>query len=343
MCNRFWLAWSIDALRRLIENRRKILSSMARFDALPSDVIALIVSLCPDSYWAVFSLNRHFYGLRNSGSCVIIRASYFFLQNVRISAAMLNTLLASDEGEVRDIFITDEQLANPAFDIALRDDYLEQFSYGAMGNVLASSIQQLLLHRCAALGSPLNIARALLLGAPHMVFVRDKATGRTPAELAMNRGHRQLAFLLHPRVFCGLSSRPVFSPEQIAILELHLHNEMRSNRQNGAAALIERHGLADTLPRIAPLMAYGVGGVEGMRLWYPIAGMYGGYGVRIASVADLRKHISPKHRRSFEETLFGENVEFGLLCDSFVRVSEGSEEYHYITERGIRSAWQEQD
>lgn len=104
------------------------------------------------------------------------------------------------------------------------------------------------------------------------------------------------------------------------------------------------------LPQLAMLLGWPT-----ERLWYPISGMYGGYGIRLATIAEIRDLA-----KGNEELWDGE--EFGLIADSFVRIwcvcfhlsfvhlkkfvfpktnRGGSEQWHYISVHGCVSVLQE--
>jgi hypothetical protein len=88
------------------------------------------------------------------------------------------------------------------------------------------------------------------------------------------------------------------------------------------------------LPEILMLLAF-----PKQRLWYPITGMYGGYGIRLEAKDTLVAELGKDAKNA--ENLFDGDVKFGLICDSFVRVWGGSEQDHFVTKNGFFSRLQE--
>lgn len=121
--------------------------------------------------------------------------------------------------------------------------------------------------------------------------------GETAAEVAMRRGHRELAALLAP------PTRWAVPTESLRAMEFYLHALIRIR----ADELVSKAGLR--LPPVEPLT-----GMQSPRLWFPIPGMYGGF-----SLCLLRG---------------GEHAV--LQADSWCRMASGSEERHLITARGVQ-------
>lgn len=143
------------------------------------------------------------------------------------------------------------------------------------------------LHQAAWHGAPVAVAEQLIeLGAWRTIRTSD---GRRPVDIALQRGHDHLRAILEPVVL-----RPV-DESLVGRLDAHL------------AALVESRVPQKALPLRHPSCEL-LTEVPGARLWYPIAGMYGGFSI------ELRENH--------------------LLVESWSRVVMGSRETHVVTAEG---------
>ncbi len=122
----------------------------------------------------------------------------------------------------------------------------------------------------------------------------------------------------------------------LATLEKNLHSLIMGNDYVKSGELVTKS--KQKLPQIMQLLGWED------RLWFPIAGMYGGYGIELATEEAMRQMLEKELETDEKcKMLFqGEKPEegFGLICDSFVRVWGGSEQDHFITQRGVFSRLQ---
>jgi hypothetical protein len=282
-------------------------------ESLPADLVAMLVRMEPDIYSTIFSLNRSFAAMRLSGACKDLTASFRFLRDKVFPATPELPYFSPAEGG-RDFF--DAEL--------LREDFVEKLASCNNPQDEASCAKYALLNRTARVGGPLCNIQALLVAAPHMTWFRDE-NGKRAVDYAVAAGNQQLAFLLAPRT-CG-KNRVAVSEADLKLIEATLHKIMLGTLDRLTPAIQER------LPQLAPMLAFGL---DKMRMWNPIPGMYGGYGVRLVSAKAMRTLIMETKDAMQHDwrALFDETVKYGIIADSFVRICGGSERYHFVTAKG---------
>jgi hypothetical protein len=118
------------------------------------------------------------------------------------------------------------------------------------------------------------------------------ARGETPSNIANKHGHQHLRGVLAPEYKRELGL------ETLAEVQRHFHAVIRGR----AASLIEEHQLR--LPELEPLLE-----LEEPKMWFPVPGMYGGFGY----------------------TLTTRGAEVTLITESWCRVVGGSGQRHRIT------------
>lgn len=164
------------------------------------------------------------------------------------------------------------------------------------------------------------LVKALVASSPALVYVHDRA-GLFPWQVA----GPSLAYVLKWRLRLAVP--------RLGELEARLHKLMLSesdgfySRRN-AGSLLEENSMTRDLLQLAPLMA---GVCE--RTFYPVPGMYGGYGVTLVSPAQLVERLESRVTTDVQRddlAAMNHDVPAVLLVDSMVRVWGGSELYHGI-------------
>jgi hypothetical protein len=155
------------------------------------------------------------------------------------------------------------------------------------------------LHQAAWHGAPASVASDLLArGALRSLPARD---GRTPYDVASERGHAHLLDLLTP-------PQTSLTPERAADLDRGLAS-LIDGRLTPPGGIAESYAkpLRDSLryPPVAVLPE-----VEGQRVWFAVPGMYGGF-----SVALMKGDY--------------------LYVESWIRVVGGSGQAHVVTHEGV--------
>ncbi|PYE51990.1 ankyrin repeat domain-containing protein [Deinococcus yavapaiensis] len=149
------------------------------------------------------------------------------------------------------------------------------------------------LHQAAYLGASVDVVERLLtLGAFKSL---RSAQRQRPVDVARQRGHHHLTALLEPPTH-------LVSPSFLQDVEELVHTVILGR----AAALVQQHGVR--LPPLDVLLE-----LQPSELWVPIPGMYGGFHVRLAVIAD----------------------EPIVVIDSWVRVVGGSQERRLVSRAGV--------
>lgn len=151
------------------------------------------------------------------------------------------------------------------------------------------------LHQAAYGNAPSDVVDRLIgLGAWRAL---PTAQGERPIDIAVRQGHPDLLNLLEP------DYKRHVPADQLAKIQVHFHDLIRER----ATGLVDRHALR--LPELAVLLE-----LDEPQMWFPIAGMYGGFGYQLVVEA-----ARPK-----------------LIVESWSRVVTGSGQRHEITkDRGV--------
>lgn len=151
------------------------------------------------------------------------------------------------------------------------------------------------LHQVAYAGAPLSVVDRLIeMGAWRTL---QNARGERPVDVAERMRHEELREVLEPslrrRVPIGVLLK----------IQTHFHTVIRSRAED----LVTEQALR--LPELEPLLE-----LEHPRMWFPVPGMYGGFGY----------------------SLERDGVEAQLVTESWCRVAEGSGQRYEITSEGSR-------
>jgi hypothetical protein len=151
------------------------------------------------------------------------------------------------------------------------------------------------LHQAAYGGAPRYVIERLIdLGAWRTL--RD-ARGQRPIDVLDSKRHPELVSALEPRL------RHAVPADVLAKLQTHFHGVIRGRADD----LITRFSIR--LPELEPLLE-----LEDPEVWFPVLGMYGGFGYRLE----------------------GSGAAARLVTESFCRVAGGSGQRHEITAGGSR-------
>lgn len=149
------------------------------------------------------------------------------------------------------------------------------------------------LHQAAYDGAPVEVVHQLLARGAWRTL--RTARGERSSDIAERRGHTHLAVALTPIL------RLEMRPDVLMAIQGHLHALIRERVGN----LVREHVLR--LPELEPLLE-----LPTPRLWFPVPGMYGGFGFQL-------DHID------------GSPV---LVTKSWWRVVEGSGQRHIVSAHG---------
>lgn len=119
-----------------------------------------------------------------------------------------------------------------------------------------------LLHQAAWRGASEDTVTQLLRRGAWRTL--PDAQGRTPAQVARERGHRDVAKLLEP------SPVRTVAPDVLAVLDRHLRGLIES-RVRPQLTVTVRHPLTAVLTELPP----------GSHLWFAVPGMYGGFDIEL--------------------------------------------------------------
>lgn len=151
------------------------------------------------------------------------------------------------------------------------------------------------LHQTAHGGAPLHVVEQLIaLGAWRTL---QNARGERPVDVAERKGHRGLMAALTPKLHHTVPIGVLLKIQQ------YFHDVIR------ARIYCELPGRGLRLPELEPLLELAY-----PEMWFPVPGMYGGFGYRLKSAG----------------------VEAKLVVSSWSRVVEGSGQRHEITSEGSR-------
>jgi len=137
---------------------------------------------------------------------------------------------------------------------------LKSFAVPLNRALLGVEPQNAVLHEVAQAGAPATIVRRLLdQGAWRSL---PNAAGDRPVDIAKREGHRHLVSMLTP-----ILKRQV-SAKALKAIQEHFHALIRKV----AEPVLRKHPLR--LPELAPMLETS----DGTRWWFPVPGMYGGFG-----------------------------------------------------------------